>query len=177
MEFLNKLGNIASETYKKTSKKTGDLAKEAKIRMKMNEDKGKIKDIYTEIGKFIYQKHIDGAEIPTDEEIIGFCKNIDELSEGIEKASDQLLALRGKRVCEHCHAEIDISVKFCPSCGTEQPEIPVEEASEVEVVEGEENVEETTAEDEIPEAEKVENEENASSEDSTNAEEDTSNNE
>ena len=56
MEFLNKLGNIASETYKKTSKKTGDLAKEAKIRMKMNEDKGKIKDIYTEIGKFIYQK-------------------------------------------------------------------------------------------------------------------------
>ena len=42
MEFLNKIGNIASETYKKTSKKTGDLAKEAKIRMKMNEDKGKI---------------------------------------------------------------------------------------------------------------------------------------
>ena len=167
MEFLNKLGNIASETYKKTSKKTGDLAKEAKIRMKMNEDKGKIKDLYTEIGKFIYQKHIDGAEIPTDEEIIGFCKNIDELSEEIEKASDQLLALRGKRVCEHCHAEIDISVKFCPLCGTEQPEIPVEEVSEVEVVEGEENVEETNAEEEIPEAEKVENEEKTDNEDSS----------
>ena len=167
MEFLNKLGNIASETYKKTSKKTGDLAKEAKIRMKMNEDKGKIKDLYTEIGKFIYQKHIDGAEIPTDEEIIGFCKNIDELSEEIEKASDQLLALRGKRVCEHCHAEIDISVKFCPLCGTEQPEIPVEEVSEVEVVEGEENVEETNAEEEIPEAEKVEDEEKTDNEDSS----------
>ena len=133
----------------------------------MNENKGKIKDLYTEIGKFIYQKHIDGAEIPTDEEIIGFCKNIDELSEGIEKASDQLLALRGKRVCEHCHAEIDISVKFCPLCGTEQPEIPVEEVSEVEVVEGEENVEETNAEEEIPEAEKVENEEKTDNEDSS----------
>ena len=135
MEFLNKLGNIASETYKKTSKKTGDLAKEAKIRMKMNEDKGKIKDLYTEIGKFIYQKHIDGAEIPTDEEIIVFCKNIDELSEGIEKASDELLALKGKRVCENCHTEIDISVKFCPSCGTEQPE---EVVHEVEVVDNDE---------------------------------------
>ena len=102
-----------------------------------------------------------------DEEIIGFCKNIDELSEEIEKASDQLLALRGKRVCEHCHAEIDISVKFCPLCGTEQPEIPVEEVSEVEVVEGEENVEETNAEEEIPEAEKVENEEKTDNEDSS----------
>ncbi len=175
MEFLNKLGNIASETYKKTSKKTGDLAKEAKIRMKMNEDKGKIKDLYTEIGKFIYQKHIDGAEIPPDEEIIVFCKNIDELSEGIEKASDELLALKGKRVCENCHTEIDISVKFCPSCGTEQPEMPIEEVSEVEVVEG---VEENNSDEEVPEAEKVvENEENKSSEDSSKTEEDNSNNE
>ena len=163
MEFFNKLGNIASETYKKTSKKTGDLAKEAKIRMKMNEDKGKIKDLYTEMGKFIYQKHNEGAEIPTDEEIIGFCKDIDELSEGIEKALDELLSLKGKRVCENCHTEIDINVKFCPSCGTEQPEIPVEEVAEPEVVENEENSEE------IPEAEKVENEDSSKEDEEENS--------
>ena len=156
MDFFNKLGNIASETYKKTSKKTGDLAKEAKIRMKMNEDKGKIKDLYVEIGKFIYQKHIDGQDMPTDEEIIGFCKNIDELSEGIEKALDDLLALKGKRICENCHTEIDVNVKFCPSCGTEQPEIPVEEVAEPEIVETEENSEETKVDEEVQEAEKVE---------------------
>ena len=46
MDFFSKLGNMASETYKKTSKKTGDLAKEAKIRMKMNEDKAHVKDLY-----------------------------------------------------------------------------------------------------------------------------------
>lgn len=158
MEFLNKLGNIASETYKKTSKKTGDLAKEAKIRMKMNEDKGKIKDLYTEIGKFIYQKHIEGGDIPTDEEVIGFCKNIDELSDGIEKALDSLLALKGKRICENCHAEIDVSVKFCPSCGTEQPEIPVQEPEEVK-----EEVSTENEPEEVKEAEKVENDINESS--------------
>ena len=65
MDFLNKLSNMASETYKKTSKKTGELAQEAKIRMKMNEDKGKIKDLYEEIGKIVYQKHKDGAD-PTE---------------------------------------------------------------------------------------------------------------
>ena len=155
MEFFNKLGNIASETYKKTSKKTGDLAKEAKIRMKMNEDKGKIKDLYTEIGKFVYQKHIDGQEIPNDEEIIAFCRNIDEISSGIEKAQEELLVIKGKRICENCNTEIDVNVKFCPSCGKEQPEIPVEEIIEPEVLEEEESKENTNTE-EVKDAEKVE---------------------
>ena len=174
MDFFNKIGNIASETYKKTSKKTGDLAKEAKIRMQMNEDKAKIKDLYQEIGKFIYQKHIESEDIPMDEEIIDLCKKIDELSDGIDKSLDTILSLKGKRICENCHTEIDAKVKFCPSCGTEQPEMPIEEVSEVEVVEG---VEENNSDEEVPEAEKVvENEENKSSEDSSKTEEDNSNN-
>ena len=45
MNFLDKLGNIANKTYKSASQKTGELAKEAKIKMKMNENKGKIKDL------------------------------------------------------------------------------------------------------------------------------------
>ena len=155
MDFFNKLGNIASETYKKTSKKTGDLAKEAKIRMKMNEDKGKIKDLYTEIGKIIYQKHIDGQKISNDEEITNFCNKIDEISCGIEKALDELHVIKGKRICEKCNAEIDIKVKFCPSCGTEQPEIPVEEVVEPEVLDNEENL---NSDEDVSETEKVKNE-------------------
>ena len=46
MEFFDKLGKKASEAYKVTADKTGKLAKEAKIRMKINEMKGQIKDIY-----------------------------------------------------------------------------------------------------------------------------------
>lgn len=159
MEFFNKLGNIASETYKKTSKKTGDLAKEAKIRMKMNEDKGKIKDLYVEIGKHIYQKYIENGIMPKDKEVAEFCTNIDELSNGIEKALDELLVLKGKRICENCHTEIDVNVKFCPSCGTEQPEIPVEEVTEPEIVESDENTKEANIDEEVKEAEKVEKDE------------------
>lgn len=130
MDFFNKLGNIASETYKKTSKKTGELAKEAKIRMKMNEDKAKIKDLYEEIGKIVYQKHMYKEEVSIEEDVNSYCSQIDELSEEVEKALEKLLALKGKRMCENCHTEIEIKVKFCPSCGTEQPEIPVEEDEE-----------------------------------------------
>ena len=145
MDFFNKIGNIASETYKKTSKKTGELAKEAKIKMKMNEDKGKIKDLYQEIGKIVYQKHIDNSKISMDD-VDSYCSQIDELSNGIENALDELLSLKGKRICEKCHTEIDVKVKYCPSCGTEQPEIVIEEA---EVIEPEEVKEEDSKEENI----------------------------
>ena len=58
MDFFDKLGKKASEAYKVTADKTGKLAKEAKIRMKINEMKGQIKDIYVEIGKKGYEKHV-----------------------------------------------------------------------------------------------------------------------
>lgn len=129
MDFLNKLGNMASETYKKTSKKTGELAKEAKIRMQMNEDKAKIKDLYEEIGKIVYQKYMKQEELSIEEDLNSYCTQIDELSNHVEKNLGKLLTLKGKRICDNCHTEIDVKVKFCPSCGTEQPEI-VEEVIE-----------------------------------------------
>ena len=130
MDFFSKLGNMASETYKKTSKKTGELAKEAKIRMKINEDKGKIKDLYEEIGKIVYQKYVKDEKLSVKEDLNSYCSQIDELSENIDKAYDELLALKGKRTCENCHTEIDSKVKFCPSCGKEQPELKIEEVLE-----------------------------------------------
>ena len=45
MDFFDKLGKKASEAYKVTADKTGKLAKEAKLRMKMNELKSQINDI------------------------------------------------------------------------------------------------------------------------------------
>ena len=57
MDFFDKLGKKASEAYKVTADKTGKLAKEAKLRMKVNELKSQINDIYKTIGEEIYQKH------------------------------------------------------------------------------------------------------------------------
>ena len=48
MEFFDKLGKKASEAYKVTADKTGKLAKEAKLRMKISELKSQINDIYKE---------------------------------------------------------------------------------------------------------------------------------
>ena len=130
MEFFNKLGNIANKTYKSASQKTGEIAKEAKLKMKMTEDKSKINDLYEEIGKIIYQKHIHGEEVKIEEDVNAYCKQIDEISKEIEKKQEEILALKNKRICENCYAEIELKSKYCPHCGFEQPEEKKEDINE-----------------------------------------------
>jgi len=122
MGFFNKLGKIANKTYKSASQKTGEIAKEAKIKIKINENKGKIKDLYEEIGKIVYQKHIHGEEVKIQEDLNSYCNQIDQLSKEVEKYQEEVLALRNKRICENCYIEIELKSKYCPHCGFEQSE-------------------------------------------------------
>jgi len=127
MDFLNKLKNVANKTYKNASQKTGELAKEAKLKMKMNENKAKIKDLYEEIGKIIYQKHIHEEEVKIKEDLNTYCSQIDEISKEQEKLQEELLTLKNKRICENCYTEIELNVKYCPHCGFEQSAEKVED--------------------------------------------------
>lgn len=130
MDFLDKLKNAANKTYKSASQKTGELAKEAKLKMKMNENKAKIKDLYEEIGKIIYQKHIHGEEVKIKEDLDTYCSQIDEISKEQEKLQEELLTLKNKRICENCYTEIELNVKYCPHCGFEQATEKVEDINE-----------------------------------------------
>ena len=58
MEFFNKISEKASTAYKVTAAKTGKLAKEAKLKLKMSNLKSQINDIYLDIGAKIYEKHL-----------------------------------------------------------------------------------------------------------------------
>lgn len=126
MEFFNKLGDFANKTYKSASQKTGEIAREAKIKMKLNENKSKITDLYEEIGKIVYQKHTNNEEIKIKEDLDTYCSQIDEISKEQEKLQEEVLTLKNKRVCENCYAEIELNVKYCPHCGFEQPVEQVE---------------------------------------------------
>lgn len=138
MDFFNKLGNMASETYKYTADKTNKLAKEAKTKLKMNEYKSEIEDIYEQIGEIVYQKHVREEDINIKEDIQEYCRKIDELSEKVKECRIDLLNLKDKKQCENCYTEIEKDAKFCPKCGEEQPNVIVEENDEtIEVKEAE----------------------------------------
>ena len=144
MDFFDKLGKKASEAYKVTADKTGKLAKETKLKFKMGELKSKIEDIYEEIGKKVYEKHVKKEEISTND-LQEECKQIDEISNEIEKIRQECLDLKDKKQCQKCFKEIDKNMKFCPECGAKQEE---EQVKEVEILEAPEEAEkeETTEE-------------------------------
>ena len=84
MGFFDNLSKKASAAYDATAEKTGKLAKEAKFRMKINENKSDINDLYKEIGRKVYEKHIREENIDIKAELEEECTKIDVLSEEIE---------------------------------------------------------------------------------------------
>ena len=170
MEFFDKLGKKASEAYKITADKTGKLAKEAKIRLKIGELKSQINDIYEEIGKNVYQKHVNKETINLKEKIEENCTRIDIISAEIEAKLKECLELRDRKQCPNCYTEMDKDVKFCPECGAKQEQ---EEAKEVEIID---DVEIQNNEKENDEEKKDESKELNNNEESDNENEEKNNN-
>ena len=135
MEFFDKLGKKASEAYKMTADKTGKIAKETKIKFRIGELKSQINDIYEEIGKKVYEKHVKKEEISIENDLEEQCTKIDVLSDEIESLLKECLELKDKKQCPKCFKEIEKNAKFCPSCGAKQEEIEVKEVEILEDVE------------------------------------------
>ncbi len=115
MGFFNELG-------KKTAETTTKIATEAKLKMKITENKGKIKDLYEELGRKIYENHVREENIDIKEFVSDDCSKIDALSKEIEEARKEILVLNNKKMCKKCFAEIETSAVFCPKCGEKQTE-------------------------------------------------------
>ena len=113
MGFFNELG-------KKTTETTSKIAREAKLKMKITENKGKIKDLYGEIGRKIYENHVREEEIDIKGFISDDCSKIDALSKEIEDSRKEILVLNNKKMCKKCFAEIERDSMFCPKCGEKQ---------------------------------------------------------
>ena len=59
----------------------------------MSELKTKVEDIYREIGKEIYEKHVENEEVPVDS-INEKCNRIDEINDEIEEINKECLELK-----------------------------------------------------------------------------------
>lgn len=151
MEFLDKLTKKASETYKGAAEKTSKFAKETKLKMKINDNKSKIDDLYKEIGKKVYQKHVAGEELDIKSDLELECGKVDDLNQEIEGLHKEIVDLSNCKICESCKQEMDKNAKFCPKCGAEQPEIEVvtPEQPEIEVATPEQPGAEANAEVEL----------------------------
>ncbi len=144
MDFFDKLGKKASETYKYTTEKTSKLAKEAKLKMAINENKSKIEELYEEIGKKVYMFHVnnkDNIDMDLESVLEEYCIQIDEICDAIEDERKELLTLKDKKQCPNCFDEIELTCNYCPNCGYEQVAFEEENISESDNINVEENKE------------------------------------
>lgn len=150
MDFFNKLGKKASQTYQVTKEKTVKFSEEMKLKGKINDAKNKITELYEEIGEHVYCQYKTNTE-EGKEEINAKCEEISRRFDDIAKLEADILSLKEVRKCEKCGAEISTKDDFCSKCGKEQPkeeekveikqESEIQEVQDAEVLEVE-NVEE-----------------------------------
>ena len=169
MDFFDKLSKKASETYKLTKEKTSQISGELKLRNKMNNSKDRIDELYSGIGKIVYEAHKKNEELSKDD-IRPKCEEIAREEEEIEKAEIEILALKKIKKCVNCGAELDEKDEFCSKCGKEQPK---EEKIEVEV---KESASEGAKEAEVTEVKNVESSNSENSGENNSSEGNSENN-
>lgn len=175
-DFFDGIVKTFSKTTKELGKTTKELGARAeqtietqKIRGKISGEERTIEKLKADLGDIIYKRHAEGEGI--DSELSVICQEIDQHFLKIREFKDSAANLRGKKICPSCEREVDLSVSFCPYCGTPCPtpeptesvEDPVE-ASEEETDEKGEPAEaeaETEAAQGSAKAEEPENPENA----------------
>ena len=175
-DFFDGIVKTFSKTTKELGKTTKELGARAeqtietqKIRGKISGEERTIEKLKADPGDIIYKRHAEGEGI--DGELSVICQEIDQHFLKIREFKDNAANLRGKKICPSCEREVDLSVSFCPYCGTPCPtpeptesvEDPVE-ASEEETDEKGEPAEaeaETEAAQGSAKAEEPENPENA----------------
>ena len=179
-DFFDGIVKTFSKTTKdlgKTTKELGARAEQTietqKIRGKISGEERTIEKLKADLGDIIYKRHAEGEGI--DGELSVICQEIDQHFLKIREFKDSAANLRGKKICPSCEREVDLSVSFCPYCGTPCPtpeptesvEDPVEEPVEASEEETDEKGEPAEAEAETEaaqgsaKAEEPENPENA----------------
>ncbi len=128
MGFFNDIG-------KKTTEATNKITKETKLRLKMSENKSKISNLYEEIGKKVYEKHVRNESINIKKDLKEECEKIDALATEVEEARLEILKLNNKKICPKCSAEIEKDAAFCSKCGEKIEQVVEEVPTDVEEAE------------------------------------------
>lgn len=129
MDFFNKLGKKASETYQATKEKATNISDELKLRGKISEKKETIEKLYKEIGEMVFNEVKDGKDASRDI-ILPKCEEISKAKDEISKLEAEILAVKKIKKCSNCGTELDLKAEFCSKCGKEQPKVEKVEIKE-----------------------------------------------
>ncbi len=125
-EFFDGLVKTISKTTKELGKTTREIGARAeqtievqKLRSRIAGEERIITRIKEDIGDVIYRRHSAGDGI--DGELSSLCQEIDQHYLRVRELRDSAANLKGQKLCPSCERQVDITVSFCPYCGTPCP--------------------------------------------------------
>lgn len=141
-ELLGKIKGGASKTKdaagriaKVVAKRTSNAITSTKLSYAINDANNKIKDIYAEIGKTMYENYMNGAAV--DSEFSDAFERISVYMQDIEALQAKKAELKNALRCTECDTSNPTTSDFCSKCGAKlakcEPETDaVEEVDEEE---------------------------------------------
>ncbi|WP_461206558.1 hypothetical protein [Clostridium sp. DL1XJH146] len=84
--------DAAQKGAEKVSQKSGEVIETTKLNGKISTEEKKIKDIYYEIGKTLYENYKFGVAVDSD--IAEFCVKIDESNGKIEEFKEEIQKIK-----------------------------------------------------------------------------------
>ncbi len=106
----------AERIAKEVAKRTTNAITYTKLNFSLNETQNKVKDIYTEIGKTMYEKYLDGEEY--DESFLPSFEQVDKLMDEVAVLTEKLAELKNSLKCPECGAFNPSDADYCIKCGS-----------------------------------------------------------
>lgn len=125
VDTASTVAQSAKESSAVVAKKSGELIEVSKITVSITSNESKMKDLYSEIGKKICQKHEDGLYI--DPELVESCNEVLTLKTSIKEMKQKVNELRNKKVCTNCDTSLPEDTTFCPKCGNKVDSLSFDE--------------------------------------------------
>ncbi len=124
-----------SSKFRKISKDTvAEVQKMNEVRQlnaKVNGEKKRITNLYTEIGRKLYELYKDAPLEGFEAEFA----SVDEALNTVALRQDQIRSVKGVVLCPSCNMEVALTEKFCSNCGCKMPQVmKIEEDGEASVV-------------------------------------------
>jgi len=118
MEFIKDLTRKVTDTARVAAKKSSDMVEITKLNFSIGSEEDKIKKIYMQIGETVYRSFEKGEEVSGD--LKELCEKVSDMKKNIEKMKQQILKIKGVKICPSCKGELPEEVAYCPKCGTKQ---------------------------------------------------------
>lgn len=121
-EFFDKIKGGATKAMggaeriaKKVADRTTRAITHTKLVFAVNEAQDKVKDVYRQIGKELYAKHLDGADC--GEDFADSFDQLDKLMDEISMLNDKIAELKNSLKCAECGAFNSNESEYCSKCG------------------------------------------------------------